>query len=395
MAQQTLFRDFRQSLKRLLDEQGKSEIVKGTGISWKDAGNFLKDRYTQRAEQLKTENNEIARLASIQKYRREQGQSLTPEEQDFRRKVELNEMNKYVDMMPMGTINKVGRSVLPVAQEGLQTLGRQLNPPTGKFPEIPGFPSHYDTSKVIPIKSNEKIVGGMEAFRDRLNPQRMRVSKVMVSPEEQGKGLGTQAVNQLFKDNPDINEIVGHATDEARSFWLKQGAKFSEGSSAFNIKRSPVANPSKADIETGNKGVYPKGYEDFIKRNRKTAVPFDYDMMEIIGSVPESKGNMVKVYRMTTNGKLLPGDNVSIYDFRKFPEETLNKMGITPLLKNKDAKMIEEWIPKEALYQTDAGTQLYAPKGIKSAYDAVQPPKDNATTQFMNRRKQLKSLKGK
>lgn len=122
---------------------------------------------------------------------------------------------------------------------------------TGKYPEIPGFPSHFDTSKVIPIKSNGKIVGGVDAVKDRLNPQRMIVNKVMIAPEEQGKGLGTGAINQLWKDNPDITQITGHSTAEAKSFWLKQGAKFSDRNTSFILERPRVAQPTLSDVGKG------------------------------------------------------------------------------------------------------------------------------------------------
>lgn len=129
--------------------------------------------------------------------------------------------------------------------------------------------------------------------------------------------------------------------------------------------------------KTGNQGIYDPVYEKMIKENRAAAEPFDFDLMEnVLGSTPETKGDLVKVYRATTNGKILPGDNVSIYDVRQYigPDKKgldimAAKMGITKLSGRQDVKFVEQWIPKKDLYQTPAGTQLYAPDGMKSLTD--------------------------
>lgn len=128
--------------------------------------------------------------------------------------------------------------------------------------------------------------------------------------------------------------------------------------------------------KAGNQGVYHKEYDVFTHENRVSAKPFDYELMErALGTVPETKGNLVKVYRLTTNNRILPGDNVSIYNVSEFinADGSANivgsKMGINALGGRKDVKLVEQWIPKDALYQTSAGTQLYAPDGIKSLTD--------------------------
>lgn len=127
---------------------------------------------------------------------------------------------------------------------------------------------------------------------------------------------------------------------------------------------------------SGNQGIYAKDYEASFDPNRASAKPFDYDLMErAFGTTPETKGDLVKIYRLTTNGRILPGDNVSIYNLERYrradggADVTAAKMGITQLYGNPDVKMIEQWIPKKDLYQTSAGTQLYAPDGMKSLTD--------------------------
>lgn len=125
--------------------------------------------------------------------------------------------------------------------------------------------------------------------------------------------------------------------------------------------------------KTGNQGIYNDQYKRMIEKNRIDAEPFDFDLMEALGSTPETKGDMVKIYRLTDNGRILPGDNVSIYDVSKYirPDGGLDpigaKMGIIPKLTNRpNVKLIEQWIPKKHLYHTPAGTQIYVPDGIKS-----------------------------
>ncbi len=102
-----------------------------------------------------------------------------------------------------------------------------------------GFPEE-SFKDLTPIKQDGKIVGGIEASLHRGDPQRLNIHHVRIIPDAQGKGLGTQAVSQLFKDNPDVNKLVGHATAESKSFWQKQpGVEFSgPDKNIFTITRS-------------------------------------------------------------------------------------------------------------------------------------------------------------
>lgn len=127
--------------------------------------------------------------------------------------------------------------------------------------------------------------------------------------------------------------------------------------------------------KSGNQGIYSKEYLDTtVKVTRASGEPFNYELMEdFYGANPEIKGDMVKVYRLTTKNKvLMPGDHVSIKDVSKYRNEgggmniEAEKLGITKLMNNPKVKLIEQWIPKDSLYQAVGGGQMYAPDGIKS-----------------------------
>lgn len=98
---------------------------------------------------------------------------------------------------------------------------------------------------IIPIKYKENVVGGIDASMKRGSPDTLQVHYVRILPEAQGKGIGTEAVAKLFKDNPKIKTLEGHATAESKSFWKKQGATFSGSeNNIFTIKRSQLSqNP--------------------------------------------------------------------------------------------------------------------------------------------------------
>lgn len=125
--------------------------------------------------------------------------------------------------------------------------------------------------------------------------------------------------------------------------------------------------------KSGNQGIYDKEYDNMIQQNRAEARPLTENEWRFFEA--ETKDDKVKIYRLTTNGEILPGDNVSIYDVSKFinKDGSLNitgaKMGITQLGGKENVKLTEMWIPKKDLYQTPAGTQVYAPKGLKSLID--------------------------
>lgn len=125
--------------------------------------------------------------------------------------------------------------------------------------------------------------------------------------------------------------------------------------------------------KSGNQGIYNADYEKMIQKNRSEAKPLSQQEWDFLDA--ETKGDKVKIYRLSTNGKILPGDNVSVYDVSKYVNKdgSLNitgaRMGITKLGGRKDVKLVEQWIPKKDLYQTPAGTQVYAPNGAKSLTD--------------------------
>ena len=126
-----------------------------------------------------------------------------------------------------------------------------------KYPEILNF---KNPEGITPIKQDGKIVGGIDASVNRSDPQRLDIHYVRIIPEAQGKGLGTQAISQLFKDNPDVNKLVGHATAESKSFWQKQpGVEFSGSEkNIFTITR-PKVDPLIAEAQKY------KSAEEFVK----------------------------------------------------------------------------------------------------------------------------------
>ena len=125
--------------------------------------------------------------------------------------------------------------------------------------------------------------------------------------------------------------------------------------------------------KSGNQGIYNADYEKMIKQNRFEAKPLSKQEWDFLDA--ETRGDKVKIYRLSTNNAILPGDNVSVHNVSKFINEdgSLNitgaKMGITQLGGRKNVKLVEQWIPKKDLYQTPAGTQVYAPNGTKSLTD--------------------------
>lgn len=131
--------------------------------------------------------------------------------------------------------------------------------------QIPGFPEHLDTTNVIRIERNGKVIGGIDAVKDRFDPQNLRVNKIMISPESQGKGIGTEEITKLFKDNPDVNKITGNATAEARPFWEKLGAKFPEDRTKtyFTLDKPTVVKGGQIDPLIAEARKY-KSADEFI-----------------------------------------------------------------------------------------------------------------------------------
>jgi hypothetical protein len=101
-------------------------------------------------------------------------------------------------------------------------------------------------------------------------------------------------------------------------------------------------------------------------RIRNSGKPYDYSKPDpFFGRYhPETKGDMVKVYRVTDKPTLLPGDNVTIFNPLRLDPRQYEAMGIPPL--GNGRKVVEQWIPKNDMYAVEGGTQQYAPNGIKS-----------------------------
>ena len=93
---------------------------------------------------------------------------------------------------------------------------------------------------ITPIKFNGKTVGGIDVTTYRGDTETLRVHMMLILPEFQGKGIGAKAINKLFRDNPNVKQIIGNATAESKSFWQKIGAEFhSNEHTAFTITRNP------------------------------------------------------------------------------------------------------------------------------------------------------------
>lgn len=122
-----------------------------------------------------------------------------------------------------------------------------------------GFPN---PKTIMPIKLNGKTVGGIDATPHLGDSQTLRIHHIRILPEAQGKGLGTQAVNQLFQENPTVNRIIGAATTESKSFWQKMGAKFSGSeNNIFTITR-PTQATDGVKIEPKVEPIKPIGEGD-------------------------------------------------------------------------------------------------------------------------------------
>lgn len=104
-----------------MDKQGSSDIV--AGVSLRDVGGFLTDAYKNRETQMRKDQATDIQLGQLQKAAQLQGQDTFPYKEAFAQQ----SANKYVDMLPMGTVNKVGKTVLPVAQKALQKVGDDAN----------------------------------------------------------------------------------------------------------------------------------------------------------------------------------------------------------------------------------------------------------------------------
>ncbi len=91
---------------------------------------------------------------------------------------------------------------------------------------------------ITPIILNGKTVGGIDVTTYRGDTEILRVHMMLILPEFQGKGIGAKAINKLFRENPNVKQIIGNATAESKSFWQKIGAEFhSNEHTAFTITR--------------------------------------------------------------------------------------------------------------------------------------------------------------
>lgn len=105
-------------------------------------------------------------------------------------------------------------------------------------------------------------------------------------------------------------------------------------------------------------------FEAFIAKNRSSARPYDYSVPDrALNKEPMTKGDKVKIFRVTNAGRLLPGDSVTIYDPMLLSSRNREILGIPEI--RGDMRVIEQWIPKKDLYQ-DGGNaaQVYMPDGM-------------------------------
>lgn len=209
--------------------------------------------------------------------------------------------------------------------------------------------------------------------------------KYLDTPNEQTKiAAQTLAQEMGFADKTILNGVKFR--DLIQNGMTEKSANMDKIVPALKGKLQPLAEEARkyksaeefVKAQSGNQGVYSKEYEKAILNNRKNLKPFDFTKADVTtGKKAETKGDMVKVYRISTNDKLLPGDNVSIINLKDLKEEVIknggglnlvaSKMGINPLMSEKiKTNLIETWIPKKDLSQTKSGTQLYTPDGITS-----------------------------
>jgi GNAT superfamily N-acetyltransferase len=106
-----------------------------------------------------------------------------------------------------------------------------------------------NTEDITPIKINGRTVGGIDVTTYRGDTETLRVHKMLILPEFQGKGLGAKAIKKLFRENPNVKQIIGNATAESKPFWQKIGAEFhSNEHTAFTITRNPDIRYKKGGV---------------------------------------------------------------------------------------------------------------------------------------------------
>lgn len=185
------------------------------------------------------------------------------------------------------------------------------------------------------------------------------------------------AIKQLIfggqKLSPSEQKTAGKVTGAIESVGNKGGLSIQDvtrNNPLLQEARKYKSAEEFVKAKSGNQGIYNADYEKMIQKNRSEAKPLTQQEWDFLDA--ETKGDKVKIYRLSTNGEILPGDNVSVHNVSKFinKDGSLNitgaKMGITQLGGRKDVKLVEQWIPKKDLHQTPAGTQVYAPNGTKS-----------------------------
>lgn len=231
-----------------------------------------------------------------------------------------------------------------------------------------------DMADISGAYAKEKGHGLYENAIKNLADKGVKQLQVVLQSVDSTKALNRLVEKGILKNPRNISPVGGYPRIFDISTDLKPEKKVVNSLEQEAKKYKSAEEFVKA--KSGNQGIYDKTYDEMIQKNRSGAKPFNYELMELLDAVPETKDGKVKIYRATTNGEILPGDNVSIYDMKQYVDPnnkglniTAAKMGVTKLSGNKDIKFVEKWIPKEDLYQTDAGTQLYAPNGIKSLTD--------------------------
>jgi hypothetical protein len=254
-----------------------------------------------------------------------------------------------------------------------------------------------DAGQPVIYLDSTKLKNHPESLKENLLHE---ITHVIQEKEGYAKGADPDAIEKrLLKEARDYTgEDRTIARDMAEGdAWDEYQRTAGEAEARAVAARAdmPMKERYKPNDKVGQKDAYPSDfYNDFAQRNRQEATPFDFELMKNALDVnPETKGNMVKVYRLTDakGKKLLPGDNVSVHDLRKINGETADKMGISALVRNpKKFHLLEQWIPKDDLYQSPAGTQVYAPKGVKSSavkstfYDSLDVPKNELIVRKSN-----------
>lgn len=180
-----------------------------------------------------------------------------------------------------------------------------------------------NTEDIIPLKLNGKTVGGIEATPHRGDIETLRVHNIRILQEAQRKGLGKEAINKLFEENPNVKQVIGNSLDESRPFWEKVGAEFSSGeTTAFTIKR-----PNSSKI--------PKEMEGLAKEARKYDSAEEFvsnSHVDSLGSAQTGKPLKAKLYHGSPDARFAEEfDANKLGQFKDAPELLPDNTGFIDL----------------------------------------------------------------